>query len=281
MLPILKNIRFKLIGLLKGNEVIVVSCPKCGALVAPDEEVCPNCNYRLAEETLERLLPLLKRPEREPISAMPFPIRIAKAIIAPSSALHDVARAPDAMGPLIIYILNVLVLTLFYAAVWNHIYPFGDYWLLRVLGDGAILGRLVSNALLVFIQFLFLGFAYWLPFRLVGKKSGFKKNLSIVGYAYIPVLIGRAVSLLLLFTNLPMILIPASASLLQAQILIALVFMSPVWNNVAGIEIACWLWAAFLIALGIRQLNQLKTAVALISSYAIMLVFLAVYASLI
>ncbi|MFB0560854.1 MAG: YIP1 family protein [Candidatus Lokiarchaeia archaeon] len=258
-----------------------MSCPKCGALVAPDEEVCPECNYRLAEETLERLLPLLKRPEKEPISPMPFPIRIAKSIIAPSQAFHDIARAPDAAGPFILYVLNVLAITIYYAAGWNHIFPLGDYWILRVLGDGALLGRLASNAILVLIQFLFLGFIYWLPFRLIGRKSSFKRDLSIVGYAYIPVLIGRAISILILFTGLPIVVIPGNASFLQAQFSVASVFMSSVWNTVTTIEIACWLWAAFLIALGIRQVNELSTAAALISSYAIMIIFLVIYASLI
>lgn len=258
-----------------------MSCPKCGALVAPDEEICPECNYRLAEETLERLLPLLKRPEKEPISPMPFPIRIAKAIIAPSSAFHDISRAPDAAGPFIIYTLNVLAITIYYAAGWNHIYPLGDYWILRVLGDGALFGRLASNAILVLIQFLFLGFIYWLPFRLIGRKSSFKRDLSIVGYAYTPVLIGRAISILILFTSLPAIVIPGNASLLQAQFSVASVFVSSVWNTVTAVEIACWLWAAFLIALGIRQVNELSTVAALISSYAIMIIFLLIYASLI
>nr|MDO8082010.1 YIP1 family protein [Candidatus Freyarchaeota archaeon] len=257
-----------------------MSCPRCGALVAPDEEVCPECNYRIAEETLERLLPLLKRPEKEPISAMPFPTRIAKAIIAPNKAFHDISRAPDAAGPLIIYLLNVLGITLCYAAGWNHIYPFGNYWALRALGEGALLGRMASNAILVFIQFLFLVFIYWLPFRLVGKKGSFKRDLSIIGYAYTPVLIGRAISVLVLFTSLPTIIIPADANVLQAGISVALVFASSVWNVVTIIEIACWLWAAFIIALGIRQVNELSTTVALISSYAIMLIFLAIYVSL-
>jgi hypothetical protein len=260
---------------------MTMSCPRCGALVAPDEEVCPECNYRLAEETLERLLPLLKRPEKEPISAMSFPVRIAKAIIAPSQAFYDISRAPDAVGPFILFALNVLCLTLYYAAGWNSIYPFGDYWILRVLGDGAILGRLFSNAILVFIQFLFISFIYWLPFRLVGKKGSYKRDLSIIGYAYTPVLIGRAISIIILFTSLPSTVIPAGASLLQAGISIALVFTSSVWNIVTVIEFATWLWAAFIIALGIRQVNELSTTAALISSYVIMLIYLAIYASLI
>lgn len=258
-----------------------MSCPKCGALVAPDEEVCPECNYRLAEETLERLLPLLKRPEKEPISPMPFPIRIAKAVIAPSQAFHDIARAPDAAGPIILYALNVLAVTIYYAAGWNHIYPFGDYWILRLLDDGAVLGILFSNALMVLIQLLFLGFIYWLPFRLIGRKSSFKRDLSIVGYAYVPILIGRALSVLILFTSIPTIIIPVNASLLQAQISVTSIFISTVWNTVAVIEIASWLWAAFLIALGIRQVNELSTTAAFISSYAIILIFLAIYVTLV
>ena len=256
-----------------------MSCPRCGAPVAPDEEVCPECNYRIAEETLERLLPLLKRPEKEPISAMPFPIRIAKAIIAPSQAFHDISRAPDAMGPLVLYTLNVIALTLYYAAGWSHIYPYGDFEILRALGDSALLGRLASNAIFILIQFLFLGFIYWLPFRLVGRGSSFKTDLSIVGYAYTPVLIGRAISLLMLSRSLPTVIIPAEATFFQAQIAITMVFMSPVWNTALGIEIASWLWAAFLIALGIRQVNELSTSAALVSSYVIMLIFLAIYAS--
>jgi hypothetical protein len=257
-----------------------MSCPRCGALVAPDEEVCPECNYRIAQETLERVLPLLKRPEKEPISAMPFPTRIAKAIIAPSQAFHDISRAPDAAGPFMLYLLNILGITLCYAAGWAHIIPFGNYWALRALGEGALLGRIVSNAILVFIQFLFLGFIYWLPFRLVGKKGSFKKDLSIIGYAYTPVLIGRALSVLLLFTLLPTVIIPADANVIQAGISVTLVFTSSVWDAVTVIEIACWLWAAFIIALGIRQVNELSTTVALISSYGIMLIFLAIYISL-
>lgn len=259
---------------------MTMSCPRCGALVAADEEVCPDCNYRLAEETLERLLPLLKRPEKEPISAMPFPVRIAKAIIAPSQAFYDISRAPDAAGPFIIYLLNVLGLALYYAAGWNHIFPFGDYWILSALGNGAILGRIFSNAVLVFIQFLFIGFLYWLPFKLVGKKSSYKRDLSIIGYAYTPVLIGRAISVIILFTSLPSTVIPVGANLLQAGISITLVFMSAVWNVVAIIEFACWLWAAFIIARGIRQVNELSTTAAFISSYAIMLIFLVIYGSI-
>lgn len=257
-----------------------MSCPKCGALVAPDEEVCPECNYRLVQETLERLIPLLKRPEKEPISAMPFPIRIVKAIIAPSQAFHDISRAPDFAGPLIIYLLNVLLVTLFYAAGWKHIYPFGNYWILRALGEGALFGRLISNAIFVFIQFLFLGFIYWLPFRLIGKKGGFKKNLSIIGYAYMPVIIGRVVSVLLLLTLLPTIIIPVDANVLQAGISVTFIFTSPVWSAVRIIEVACWLWAAFIIALGIRQVNELSTTVSLIASYVLMLIYLAIHVSL-
>ena len=259
---------------------MTMNCPRCGALVAPDEEVCPECNYRLAPETLERLLPLLKRPEKEPISAIPFPIRIAKAIISPSQAFYDISRAPDAVGPFMIFLLNVLCLTLFYAAGWNHIYAFGDYWALSALGEGALLGRMVSNAILVFIQFLFLGLIYWLPFRLVGKKGSYKKDLSIIGYAYTPVLIGRAISVLILFTSLPSIVIPVGANLLQAGISVAFVFTSSAWTIVTIIEFATWLWAAFIIALGIRQVNELSTTAALISSYVIMLIFLVIYASL-
>jgi hypothetical protein len=257
-----------------------MSCPRCGALVAPDEEICPECNYRLVQETLERILPLLKRPEKEPISAMPFPTRIAKAIIAPNQAFHDISRAPDALGPLTLYLLNIIGLTLCYAAGWIHIYPFGNYWALRALGEGALFGRLISNAILVFIQFLFLGLIYWLPFRLIGKKGGFKRNLSIIGYAYTPVVIGRAVSVLLLFTLLPTIVIPANANVVQAGISLTFIFTSPVWGAIRIIEIACWLWAAFVIALGIRQVNELSTTASLISSYVLMLIYLVIYMSL-
>ncbi|MEM3526332.1 MAG: YIP1 family protein [Candidatus Jordarchaeaceae archaeon] len=257
-----------------------MSCPRCGAIVAPDEEVCPECNYRIAQETLERLLPLLRRPEKEPISAMPLPTRIFKAIIAPNQAFHDISRAPDATGPFVLYLLNVIGLTLCYAAGWTHIYPFGNYWALRAMGEGALFGRFLSNAILVLIQFLFLGFIYWLPFQVLERKGSFKKDLSIIGYAYTPVLIGRALSVTLLFTLLPTVIIPANADIIQAGISITLVFSSPIWSAVTVIEVACWLWAAFIISLGIRQSHNLSTTVALVSSYAIMLIFLAIFVSL-
>ena len=83
----------------------------------------------------------------------------------------------------------------------------------------------------------------------------------------------------MLSKSLPTVIIPAEATFFQAQIAITMVFMSPVWNTALGIEIASWLWAAFLIALGIRQVNELSTSAALVSSYVIMLIFLAIYAS--
>ena len=92
-------------------------CEFCDSPVPADATMCPVCKEEIAEETLERILPLLKRPDAPDVREMGVKDRLWGVLRRPAAAYRDIGRRPDAAGPLMVIIANALVLFGFFLAI--------------------------------------------------------------------------------------------------------------------------------------------------------------------
>lgn len=244
-----------------------MKCPNCNTEISPDEVKCPSCGAKIGEEIVERLLPLLKRPSEEPASPLPVYYKLLTSIIKPSIVFSNIAVSPDPLGPFIMILLNALLSTVHFSFVLNNVF-FTDVLsslILRAIFGSLSIELFYFNLLFALLELILIGFLYWLPFKLLGRGSSFKSFLSMVGYAYILVVIGQLLSIVAASGSV--ILIPKMSLLLQ---LIMFQFrLYSAWIFGRTIKLVCLLGVAFLLTPGIRKITRLSTSLSLISSYAI------------
>ena len=89
---------------------MVRRCEFCDSPVPADATICPICREEIAEETLERILPMLKKPEAKEVRFMGSGERIWGVIRRPAVTYRDIGQRPDPLGPFIIILINAIII---------------------------------------------------------------------------------------------------------------------------------------------------------------------------
>jgi len=253
-----------------------VRCPNCNFKVSPDEVNCPSCGAKIGEETIERLLPLLKKPPEEPASPLPIYYRLLAGIIKPSVVFSNIAISPDPVGPFIVAFLNGFLLTVYFSSVLNKIFFMDMFSLLVFKSMSSLLSveLFYINITFAFLELVLVSFLYWLPFKLLGRGGKFNSFISMVGYAYVLVVLGELFPIA--STSGSVIFMPKMLPLLQ--LLILQLHLYSAWVLGKNTKLVCLLGVAFMLTPGIRKITKLSTSLSLVSSYVIMsiaIIFLA------
>jgi hypothetical protein len=258
-------------------------CEFCDSPVPADATICPVCREEIAEESVERLLPLLKRPEREEVRFMSLRERLWGVLRRPSATYRDIGTRPDAAGPFVIIIMNALVMMGLFIGLSSKINT--QVVVDTVSGQTAEVNVLFSHAGASFLTAaiigimpgIMLGMIYLLigtafahfAFKLTGGSGGRMKTLSVVGYSIFPVVLVRLFSILVVF-----LVVPSYPVLVDFNNPLALLAISPnlvdwaynlnVWFIIDMMTTGAFVWTGFLLIFGIREAHDTSTAWAVV-----------------
>ncbi|MFX1562411.1 MAG: YIP1 family protein [Promethearchaeota archaeon] len=236
-------------------------CPECGFKVHPNDAVCRQCGYRFRMDRFERILPFLRRPERQWENRLSLRQRLWAILVLPSVAFWDIVREPDTRGPVLIFFGNIFVISFFYIMMMVHVVGNSLYSLLF-----GWLGILPIFLLLYFLwTLIYYGFVH-LIVNLAGEEGYFAETFLLSQYSSLPFLIANTISLPLLLLIPP----PIGLSFVSITNLGALLF-SPVWFIVWGLSVAGYLWGAVLLAMGLRERYHFSTEKALLITLSVTL----------
>ncbi len=255
-------------------------CEFCNSPVPADAIVCPVCRREIAEETLERVLPFLKRPAASEFHVTGAKERIWGVIRRPATTYKDIGKNPDRVGPLLIVFFNALLMGGIFIAISSKfqvtyvvnatpvtanvlLSPYSSYF-----GVAALLAIAIN--ILVGIIYLFGGslFAH-IAFKVTGGTGSFRKTVSIVGYSVTPVLFVRALAILVVLSTLPLYDVTQPASW---QSVITDIYFSSAWYIIDDLTALSFVWVGFLLIFGIREAHNTSTLWATIVSIACMIV---------
>ena len=261
-----------------GEWVMVRRCEFCDSPVPADATTCPVCREEIAEETLERLLPLLKRPEAKEVRFMGIFGRLWGVIRRPSAAYRDIGQRPEAAGPFIIILVNAAIIAGLFIALSSKVTaivplnatlgttieanvlvsPHGSYFFII-----ALIGMLPS--IMMGLVYLIIGTAFaHFAFKLAGGSGGKMKTLSIIGYSMLPVVLLRLLSIIIVLAVIPGYPTPVDFSSTEAlttitPALVTFAYESAVWSIIDIITTGGFLWAGFLLIFGIREAHDTST----------------------
>lgn len=228
-------------------------CPECMIRINPHDAVCPQCGYRFRTDQFERILPFLRRPERQWESRLTLRQRLWGVLRVPAVTFWDIVHEPDRRGPALIFLGNLVMISLWFVAVVIHV----------VDAVGALLYGFIGVFFVVAFLYLLLNLFYFGIIHVIVKISGregyFSETFLIGQYALIPFFLANFVSALLLLALLP----PVSIGNL------AVLYLSPIWLIVYVLASIAILWGAVLLSLGIRERYRFSTGVALLISFSV------------
>lgn len=257
---------------------MVRRCEFCDSPVPADATVCPVCREKIAEETLERILPLLKRPEGKEIHLMGTGERMWGVIRRPSSTYRDIAQKPDAVGPFLIILVNAAIIAGMFLALSSKVTalvivnattmetananvllsPHGAYFYLI-----AFIGMLPNIMLGLVYLALGTAFAHFV-FKITGGTGNRLKTLAVIGYGMTPVILVRLVSIVVI-----LIVVPEYPSIVNfynpdalATVTPAIVnsaYSSGVWYILDIMMTGAFIWTGFLLIFGIREAHDTST----------------------
>jgi hypothetical protein len=208
-------------------------------------------------DRFERVLPFMRRPERQWERRLTLRQRFLSVLVLPSVAFWDIVRELDNRGPLFIFAGNILAVSLFYVAMVVHVVNAAALGLFLEFA-----GILLVYAILHFAwAMIYFGIIHGIV-RVSGREGVFAETFLLGQYSQLPLLIVNAISLLLLLAGLPF-----NVPLDQ----VALLTVSPVWLVVWALTIGAWLWGAVLLALGLRERYNFSTGAALFLTLAVTL----------
>ena len=257
---------------------MVRRCEFCDSPVPADATVCPVCRENIAEESVERLLPLLKRPERKEVRFMSIRERLWGVLRRPSATYRDIGQRPDAAGPFIIIIMNAVVMMGLFLGLSSKVNTLvilnatsGETGEVSVLfsqsglsfGVAAIAG--IMPGIMIGIIYLIIGTAFaHFAFKLTGGSGGKMKTLSIIGYSIFPVVLVRLLAILMVF-----ILVPSYPTLVDlsspsaisaiAQSLVTWAYDLNIWMIIDVMTTGAMVWTGFLLIFGIREAHNTST----------------------
>ncbi|MFX1342652.1 MAG: Yip1 family protein [Promethearchaeota archaeon] len=231
-------------------------CPECLIRVGSTDAVCPQCGYRFRVEQFERILPFMRRPEKQWESRLSFRQRLWGVLRIPSITFWDIAHEPDTRGPMLLFLANLVVISLWYVAMTSKIVG------VTINPAFGFLGVLLVLALL----YMLLNIFYFGIIHIIVRYSGnrdepFSITFLMGQYALLPFLLANLLSLGLLMAFLPYTDISS----------LALLYLHPIWLIVYGLACAALLWCAILLSMGLRERHRLSTTIALISTLSVTL----------
>ncbi|MFW9830905.1 MAG: YIP1 family protein [Candidatus Thorarchaeota archaeon] len=228
-------------------------CPECLILVGSKDPVCPQCGYRFRIEQFERILPFMKRPERQWESRLTLWQRLWGILRFPSIAFWDIAHEQDHKGPGLIFLGNLVAISLWYVAMVTHIMD----------ATASLMFGFVGIFIVFTLFFLLLNLFYFgiihIVINLSGREGYFAETFLIGQYALFPLLLANLVSYVILQASLPF------AFLSNLSIL----YLSPVWLVVYGLASVAMLWGAVLLSLGLRERYHFPTVTAFIITMSV------------
>ncbi|MHA2025823.1 MAG: Yip1 family protein [Candidatus Thorarchaeota archaeon] len=250
-------------------------CEFCDSPVPADATVCPVCKESIAEETLERILPMLKRPDSPDVRYMGTLERMWGVIRRPSATYRDIGQRPDAAGPFMLILINALIMAGLFIALSSKITttvvlnatagttgpasyvssPEGVIvWVVALVG--------MMPAIMLGIIYLLFGtmFAHF-AFKLMGGTGRKGKTLSIIGYSMTPVILVRLLSILVVLVAVPGypgVLTPAELAIFTPDI-VAWAYTSGVWFTIDIMTTGAFIWTGFLLIFGIREAHDTST----------------------
>ncbi|TFG31666.1 YIP1 family protein [Candidatus Thorarchaeota archaeon] len=257
---------------------MVRRCEFCDSPVPADATKCPVCREEIAEETLERLLPLLKRPEAKEVRFMGIFGRLWGVIRRPAATYRDIGQRPEAAGPFIVILVNAAIIAGLFLALSSKVTtvvvvnatagttanvnllvsPQGSYFFIV-----ALIGILPS--IMMGLVYLIIGTAFaHFAFKLAGGAGGKMKTLSIVGYSMLPVVLLRLLSIIVIVAVVPgypeVINFNDTGALAAiTPALVTFAYTSDVWFIIDVITTGGFLWAGLLLVFGIREAHDTST----------------------
>lgn len=230
-------------------------CPECLILVESKDPVCPQCGYRFRTEQFERILPFMKRPERQWESRLTLWQRLWGVLRVPAIAFWDIAHEPDRKGPLLIFLGNLTVISLWYVAMVTHITG-----TTVSLMSGFVGVFFVFTLLFLLLNLFYFGVIH-IIINLSGREGYFAETFLIGQYALFPLLLANLLSYVILQAFLPFTPISNLAPL----------YLSPIWLVVYGLASIAMLWGAVLLSLGIREHYHFPSVTALVITISVTL----------
>lgn len=201
-------------------------------------------------------MPFLRRPEKPWERRLTLFQRLWGILVIPAVTFWDIAHEPDRKGPFLIFLGNLMILSLFFVVMMLRVFQVWTYGL--VFGFGGII---LVNALLYLVwNVIYFGIMH-LIVKLSGREGEFAETFLMGQYASLPLLIANILSLGILFVLLPTTSIDN----------LILLFISPAWLIVWALTSAASLWGAVLLALGLRERYRLSTAAALAITFGVTL----------
>jgi hypothetical protein len=263
---------------------MVRRCEFCDSPVSADAVICPVCREEIAEETLERILPILKRPETPQVRALGTVDRLWGTIRRPAPTYRDIGQRPDYAGPFVVIIMNALIMAGVFLTISSKITQtvvtnttLGTTATVSVLtqpaGADYILSALVSILpnIVIGMVYLIIGSAFaHLAMKITGGTGNKGKTISIVGYSMIPVLLFRLIGLLVLWAVLP----NYSLQTMTQFAIVNAIYSSSIWITLDFLVLFSFLWVGFLLIFGIREAHNVSTMWAILVSIACMAVLM-------
>ena len=245
-------------------------CEFCDSPVPADATTCPVCREVIAEETLERILPVLKRPDAPDVREMGIIQRLWGVIRRPAAAFRDIGQKPDAVGPVLVILANALVLTGFFLAISSKFTvttvvngTSGQTAEVSILASGiglpmylSALATVIPNMMLGMVYLLVGGAFAHLAFKLTGGTGRRGKTFSIIGYSMLPVVLIRLVGILLILATMPTFNVDLAS---QHAYIINQVFQAEQWRTIDYLTVIAFMWTGFLLIFGIREGHDTST----------------------
>ena len=257
---------------------MVRRCEFCDSPVPADATTCPVCREEIAEETLERILPLLKRPEAKEVRFMGTGERMWGVIRRPSAAYRDIGQRPDAAGPFVMILVNAAIIAALFLTLSSKVTavvivnsttmetvntnvlasPHGAYFYLL-----AFVGMLPSIMLGILYLLVGTAFAHF-AFKLAGGAGGKMKTLSIIGYSMFPVILIRLISIIVVLAMVPgyptiVNFYNTEALATIAPAIVNFAYASDVWIIIDILTTGSFVWTGFLLVFGIREAHDTST----------------------
>jgi len=252
-------------------------CEFCDSPVPADATTCPVCKETIAEETLERILPILKRPESPEVKFMGTRERMWGIIRRPAATYRDIGQRPDSAGPFMIIVINALIVAGLFLSLTSKITTNvvvngtsgqigqaslvlspqgGSVWIFALVG--------MMPSIMIGIIYLIVGTAFaHFAFKIAGGTGGRMKTLSVVGYSMMPVILVRIVAILVVLVALqpyPDVVNfdPGSLAILTPAV-INWAYTSGIWFTIDIMTTGAFLWTGYLLIFGIREAHDTST----------------------
>jgi hypothetical protein len=265
-------------------------CEFCDSPVPADATICPICKETIAEETLERILPILKRPESPEVRFMGTRERMWGVIRRPAATYRDIGQRPDSAGPFVIILLNALIFAGLFIALSSKISTNvivnatsmetavtsvvlapqgGPVWMFALVG---ILPNVMIGIIYLIVGTIFAHFA----FKLTGGTGSKSKTLSIIGYSMMPVILVRVVAILVILIGLPAYpdVVDFSNPGLITPAVINWAYTSGIWFVIDIMTTGAFLWTGYLLIFGIREAHDTSTMWAALVAIACVIVLM-------